>query len=47
MIAIGLLIPKVAAGQSSSRVLEAKWEFRAVSDTDHADVKEWHAAQVP
>ena len=47
MICAGLLIPKAAAGQSSSRVLEAKWEFRAASDTDRADLKEWHAAQVP
>ena len=47
MICAGLLIPKAAAGQSSSRVLEAKWEFRAASDTDRADLKEWHAAQIP
>jgi beta-mannosidase len=36
-----------AFGQSSSRVLEAKWEFRAASDTDRAELKEWHPAQVP
>jgi beta-mannosidase len=41
------MIPSGAAGQSTSRVLEAKWEFRADSNTDRADVKEWHPAQVP
>jgi beta-mannosidase len=35
------------AGQTASRVLEAKWEFRAASDTDRAELKEWHPAQVP
>src|ERR1700691_5547983 len=42
-----LLIPIGTAAQATSRVLEAKWEFRAASDTDRADLKEWHAAQVP
>src|SRR5260370_6065761 len=41
-----LMIPSGAAGQSTARVLEAKWEFRADSNTDQADVKEWHRAQV-
>ncbi len=36
-----------AAGQSTSRVLDAKWEFRAASETDRAELKEWHPAQVP
>ena len=36
-----------APGQSTSRVLEAEWEFRAASNTDRADLKEWHSAQVP
>lgn len=44
---IFLTIPSGTAGQSTSRVLEAKWEFRADSNTDRADVKEWHPAQVP
>jgi beta-mannosidase len=42
-----LMIPAAASGQATSRVLEAQWEFRAVSKTDRADVKEWHPAQVP
>jgi beta-mannosidase len=36
-----------AAAQSWSRPLDAKWEFRAASNTDRVDLKEWHAAQVP
>jgi beta-mannosidase len=40
------LSPQVA-GQASLRVLEAKWEFRAVSKTDRAELKDWHPAQVP
>jgi beta-mannosidase len=41
-------LPLQTAGQSpSSRGLDAKWEFRAVANTDRADVKEWHPAQVP
>jgi beta-mannosidase len=42
-----LAIPAAAFGQSTSRVLEAKWEFRAASATDRAELKEWHPAQVP
>src|ERR1700691_6761604 len=42
-----LLIPIGTAAQATSRALEAKWEFRAAVDTDRADLKEWHAAQVP
>jgi beta-mannosidase len=34
-------------GQASSQVLEAKWEFRAASDTDRAKLKEWQTAEVP
>ena len=33
--------------QASSRAIDSKWEFRAVGNTDRADVKEWHPAQVP
>lgn len=44
---MSLLIPIGTAAQATSRVLEAKWEFRAASETDRADLKEWHAAQVP
>jgi beta-mannosidase len=42
-----LVIPGAAFGQSTSHVLEAKWEFRAASATDRAELKEWHPAQVP
>jgi beta-mannosidase len=42
-----MAIPAAAFGQSTSRVLEAKWEFRAASTTDRAELKEWHPAQVP
>ena len=42
-----LAIPAAAFGQSTSRVLDAKWEFRAASTTDRAELKEWHPAQVP
>jgi beta-mannosidase len=44
---IALAIPAGAAAQSSSRVLEAKWEFRAIGSTDRAELKDWHPAQVP
>ncbi|MGC2265657.1 MAG: glycoside hydrolase family 2 protein [Candidatus Acidiferrales bacterium] len=33
--------------QATSRILEAKWEFHAVSNTDNAQLKEWHPAEVP
>src|SRR6202044_4244728 len=42
-----LTIPGQVAAQAASRTLEAKWEFRAVGNTDHAELKEWHPAQVP
>jgi beta-mannosidase len=42
-----MAIPAAAFGQSTTRVLEAKWEFRAASATDRAELKEWHPAQVP
>ena len=36
------------AGQApSSRAVDAKWEFRALSTTTRADIKEWHPARVP
>ena len=35
------------AAEPSSRTIDTGWEFRAVSNTDRADVKEWHPAQVP
>ena len=38
---------RVEAAQPTSSVIESGWEFRAVSNTDRTDVKEWHPAQVP
>ncbi len=35
------------AGEASWRNLDSGWQFRAVANTDRADVKEWHPAQVP
>ena len=36
------------AGQApSSRAVDANWEFRALSTTTRADIKEWHPARVP
>ena len=35
------------AAQATSRALEAKWEFRAISKTDRAELQDWHPAQVP
>ena len=35
------------AAQATSRALEAKWEFRAVSKTDRSELQDWHPAQVP
>jgi len=35
------------SAQATSRPLDAKWEFRAVSKTDRADLQDWHPAQVP
>jgi beta-mannosidase len=43
-----LSLPLQTAGQApSSRPIDARWEFRAVSGTTRADVKEWHPARVP
>src|ERR1700686_3024961 len=35
------------AAETSSRDLDAEWQFRAVANADRSDVKEWHPAQVP
>jgi len=35
------------AAEPSSRNLDTGWQFRAVANTDRADLKEWHPAQVP
>jgi beta-mannosidase len=47
-VALGLLsIASSIAAQATARALDAKWEFRAVSKTDRADLQDWHPAQVP
>ena len=45
-LALGSTASGVAA-QATSRALDAKWEFRAVSKTDRAELQDWHPAQVP
>ena len=35
------------AAEPSSRTIDSGWQFRAVANTDRADVKQWHPAQVP
>jgi len=45
-LALFSVVPNAVA-QASSRAIDSKWEFRAVGNTDRADVKEWHPAQVP
>ncbi len=38
---------RLEAAEPASRNLDSGWQFRAVANTDRADVKEWHPAQVP
>jgi beta-mannosidase len=42
-----LMVSPVQAAEPVSRNLDSGWQFRAVANTDRADVKEWHPAQVP
>jgi beta-mannosidase len=35
------------AAEPTSQNVDSGWQFRAVANVDRADVKEWHAAQVP
>ena len=35
------------AAEPSSRLIDCGWQFRAVGEVGNADVKQWHAAQVP
>src|SRR3984885_8190958 len=35
------------AAEPSWQSLNSSWQFRAVANTDRADIKEWHPAQVP
>src|SRR5579863_7763294 len=37
----------LTASEPSSRTLDSGWQFRAAGNTDRADVKQWHPAQVP
>jgi beta-mannosidase len=47
LISSVLFTERLEAAQPTSRVIEAGWEFRAISSTDRADLNEWHPAQVP
>ena len=40
-------VPTNTNAQATSRILRAKWEFRAAGNTDNAQLKEWHPAEVP
>jgi len=42
-----LAVLPLAAAEPSVRNIDSGWQFRAVANTDRADVKEWHPAQVP
>ncbi len=35
------------AAEPASRYLDSGWEFRALGNTDRADIRTWHPAQVP
>jgi beta-mannosidase len=41
------VVSSSVAAQATSRLLDSKWEFRAVSKTDQPAMQEWHPAQVP
>lgn len=48
MLALSCVFPHpLAASEPTSRTLDAGWAFRAGGNVDRADLKEWHAAQVP
>ncbi len=42
-----LVTKPLHAAEPSAQAIDSGWQFRAVANTDRADVKEWHAAQVP
>lgn len=46
LILAGFLTPLHAA-EAARRVLNAEWEFRAISADQHPEVAAWHAAHVP
>ena len=43
---LALALP-LYASEPASRALDTGWQFRAAANVDRADVKDWHAAQVP
>src|SRR5260370_5628621 len=47
LLTISLPAVRRQAAEPSTRSLDAVWQFRAVANSDRADVKEWHPAQVP
>ncbi|HXY50141.1 MAG TPA: glycoside hydrolase family 2 protein [Terriglobales bacterium] len=38
---------RLEAAEPSSRLIDSGWQFRAVGEVGKAELKEWHAAQVP
>jgi beta-mannosidase len=46
LLSLVLTAPLYAA-EPSSRDIDSGWQFRAVSKTDRADIKDWHPAMVP
>jgi len=47
LLFISLVAIPLQAAEPSARTIDSGWQFRAVANTDRADVKQWHAAQVP
>jgi beta-mannosidase len=47
LLFFSFVAPPIEAAEPSSRNLDSGWQFRAVTNTDRADVKQWHPAQVP
>ncbi|MGA3089755.1 MAG: glycoside hydrolase family 2 protein [Terriglobales bacterium] len=43
----GLAAPLLKAAEPASRDLNTDWQFRAVGNTDKAEIRQWHPAQVP
>jgi beta-mannosidase len=42
-----LVVKPLRAAEPTGRNIDSGWQFRAVANVDRADLKEWHAAQVP
>ena len=50
LVALGVYsagVLPLEATEPGSRTLDSGWQFRAVANVERADVREWHAAQVP